>query len=189
MLMQPLMISSPARRHRAAGSRRSARLVFERGDAVHRPRRRWAPFRPAGQRWSLPTATSSGSTCSSLPSLLDVRVVGTDIHERGDAAAGLADRVALEQLADLIKEHNGDGLGIVAAPFIERQRDGTDGRNRHEKIFVEHLPVADALATPCAGCRSRPSGRPRNRAAAETSIGSGNQFQPRGTAPPRPGCA
>ena len=80
-----------------------------------------------------------------LTVVLDVRIVGTDIHERGDAAAGLADRIALEQLADLIKEHNGDGLGVVAAPFIERQRDGTDGRNRHEKIFVEHLPVADAL--------------------------------------------
>ena len=82
-----------------------------------------------------------------LAVVLDVRVVGTDVHQRRDVAAGLADGVALEQLADLVEEHNGHGLGIVAALFIDGERDGADRGDRHQEVFVEHLMVADAL--PC----------------------------------------
>ena len=78
---------------------------------------------------------------------LDVGIVGANVHERRDAAAGLADGVALEQLADLIEEHDRDGLGVVTAFFVHGERDRADGRDRHEEVFVEHLMVADAL--PC----------------------------------------
>ena len=80
-----------------------------------------------------------------LAVVLDVRVVGADVHQRRDVAAGLADRVALEQLADLVEQHNGHGLVIVAALFVDRERDGADRGDRHQKVFIEHLMVADAL--------------------------------------------
>ena len=78
---------------------------------------------------------------------LDVGVVGTNVHQRRDVAAGLADRVALEQLADLVEQHNGHGLVIVAALFVDRERDSADRGDRHQEVFVEHLMVANAL--PC----------------------------------------
>ena len=82
-----------------------------------------------------------------LAATLDVGVVGADVHQRRDVAAGLADGVALEQLADLIEQHDRHGLVIVAALFIDGERDRADGRDRHQEVFVEHLMVADAL--PC----------------------------------------
>ena len=82
-----------------------------------------------------------------LAVVLDVRVVGADVHQRRDVASGLADGVALEQLADLVEQHNGHGLVIVAALFIDGERDGADRGDRHQEVFVEHLMVADAL--PC----------------------------------------
>ena len=82
-----------------------------------------------------------------LAVVLDVGVVGTNVHQRRDVAAGLADGVALEQLADLVEEHDRHGLVIVAALFVDRERDGADRCDRHQEVFVEHLMVADAL--PC----------------------------------------
>ena len=78
---------------------------------------------------------------------LDVGVVGANVHQRRDVAAGLADGVALEQLADLVEEHDRHGLVIVAALFIDGERDGADRGDCHQEVLVEHLMVADAL--PC----------------------------------------
>ena len=45
-----------------------------------------------------------------LAVLLDVGIVGPDVHQSGDVAAALAHSIALEQLADLIEQHHGHGL-------------------------------------------------------------------------------
>ena len=75
---------------------------------------------------------------------LNVRVIRADIHQRADVAAALADGVALKQLADLIKQHDGDGFHIVAAARDDRQRERADGGHGHQKVFVEHLTVQNA---------------------------------------------
>ena len=75
----------------------------------------------------------------------DVGIVRADVHERRDVPAALADRVALEQLADLVEQHNGDGLGEVRVLFVDRQRDRTERGDGHQEVFVEHTAVADAL--------------------------------------------
>ena len=79
-----------------------------------------------------------------LPVLLNVGVVGTDVHQGADVLAALAHGVALEQLADLVEQHDGDGLVVVAALFIDGQREGADGGHGHQEILVEHLAVEDA---------------------------------------------
>ena len=76
---------------------------------------------------------------------LDIRVIRADIHQRADVAAALADRIALKQLANLIKQHNGNGFHIVAAALINRQRKRADGGDRHQEVFVKHLTVQNAL--------------------------------------------
>ena len=76
--------------------------------------------------------------------VLDVRVVGADVHQRADAAAAAADGDALEQLADLVEEHDGDGLVEVAAALDDRQRDRAERRHGHQEVLVEDLPVSDA---------------------------------------------
>ena len=71
-------------------------------------------------------------------------MIRADVHQLADVAAALADRIALEPFADLIKQHDGDGLRII--PVVrDGQGDGTDGRDRHQKALIEHLPVAYAL--------------------------------------------
>ena len=80
------------------------------------------------------------------PVPLDVRIVRADVHQRGDALAALADGVGLEQLADLVEQHDCDGLGEIAAALVQRQRDGADRGHRHEEVLIEHLSVQDALA-------------------------------------------
>ena len=57
----------------------------------------------------------------------------------------LTDGIALEQLADLVKEHDGDGLGIIAAFVDQGNRHSADGCHRHEEVLVKDLSVFDAL--------------------------------------------
>ena len=77
--------------------------------------------------------------------LLNIRVVRTDVHERADVFPAFVDGKALEQLADLIEKHNGDGLGIIAA-FVDQGNDhSTDRRHSHKKVLVKDLSVPDAL--------------------------------------------
>ena len=71
--------------------------------------------------------------------LLDVGIVGADVHEVGDAAAALAHSVALEQLAHLIEHHDGAALAPVA------QGHGAHGGHGHEEVLVKHLPAENAL--------------------------------------------
>ena len=67
----------------------------------------------------------------------NARRIGADIQERGDGAARALDRIGLEPLADLVEQHNGDTLGVVA------ERECPDGCNRHEEIFIKDAPVTD----------------------------------------------
>ena len=62
---------------------------------------------------------------------LNIRIVGPDVHELGDVAAGLAHGVALEPLAYLVEEHDGDGLRVVAAALVERERYRADRGDGH----------------------------------------------------------
>ena len=71
---------------------------------------------------------------------LDIGVVRADVHQVADVFAAAADGVALKQLADLVKQHDGHGLGIVP----EHHR--ADGGHGHEQVFVERLAVINALA-------------------------------------------
>ena len=81
-----------------------------------------------------------------LPVLLNVGVVGTDVHQGADVLAALAHGVALEQLADLVKQHDGDGFVVVAALFIDGQREGADSGHSHQEVLVEYPAVEDALS-------------------------------------------
>ena len=76
----------------------------------------------------------------------NVGVVGADIHKRADVLAALADGVALEQLAYLVKQHNGDSLVVVAAALIYRQRKRADRGDGHQKVLVKYAAVEYALA-------------------------------------------
>ena len=69
---------------------------------------------------------------------LQIRAVGADVHQRGDARTALADGVGLEQLADLVEQHNGHALGVLTAA------DGADRGDGHQEIFVKNFAVLDA---------------------------------------------
>ena len=69
---------------------------------------------------------------------LEVGDLGANVHQRGDAAAALADGVGLEQLADLVEQHNGNALAVLAAG------DRADRGDRHEEVFVKNFAVFDA---------------------------------------------
>ena len=69
----------------------------------------------------------------------NICVIRTNIHEFGDRPAALADRIALEQLANLVEPHNSDALGV----FAERHR--ANRRHRHQEVLIKYLPVHDAL--------------------------------------------
>ena len=70
---------------------------------------------------------------------LDVGIVRTNIHQVGDAAAALTHGVALEQLAHLVKHHNGTALPPIA------QGHSAHGGHSHKEILIEHLPPENAL--------------------------------------------
>ncbi len=69
----------------------------------------------------------------------DVGVFGTYVHERGDRLARFVDRVRLEPLADLVKQHDGDRLAVLA------QHKGANRSERHQKVLVKHLPVLNVF--------------------------------------------
>ena len=72
-----------------------------------------------------------------------IRVIRADIHQFADISPALAHRVALEPLAHLIEQHNGNCFCIIPAPVIERQRNRADGRHRHQEILIKYLAVLD----------------------------------------------
>ena len=77
---------------------------------------------------------------------LDVRVIRADVHERRDISAALADGVALEQLADLIEQHDGDALDIVAALRPDGKEERAERRQCHQEVLVKRPSVENALA-------------------------------------------
>ena len=69
---------------------------------------------------------------------LQVGVIGADVHQGGDVFPALAHRVALEQLADLVEQHNGGGLPVL----LQGQR--AHGGDGHEEVLVEDLALHHA---------------------------------------------
>ena len=77
-----------------------------------------------------------------------VGVVGTDVHQAGDGPARAGGGVVLEELAHLIKEQHGARLvealdGLAGRAAVDGEREGAERRHAHQKVFVEHLAVAD----------------------------------------------
>ena len=67
----------------------------------------------------------------------DVGVVGADIHEGGDGLAAAAYGDGLEELADLIKEHDRRGFGVLP------DGESAQGGDRHQELFIKDLAVGD----------------------------------------------
>ena len=78
------------------------------------------------------------------PLPLYVGIVRADVHKLGDVPAALPHGVALEPLTDLVEQHNGNGLQIVAV-FRNGQSKGTHCGHRHQEAFIKYLMIADAL--------------------------------------------
>ena len=77
---------------------------------------------------------------------LDVGVVGRDVHHGGDGLAALAHRIALEQLAYLVEQHDGCTFGHVGVGVgEEHHRKCAQGGHGHEEVLVEHLTMADVV--------------------------------------------
>ena len=75
-----------------------------------------------------------------------MRHVGTDVHEVGDAVAGLALGITLEEFANLEEKHHEDSLGVLRLGSGEKTyQQGTDSGDGHEEMFVEGVAVGDAL--------------------------------------------
>ena len=75
-----------------------------------------------------------------------VRVVGGNLHHLGNRAARPVHGVVLEQLAYLVKEHDGGALGHVRLTFGEKDEGKrADGGDGHEQVLVEGLTVHDAV--------------------------------------------
>ena len=77
-------------------------------------------------------------------SVLDIGIIGADVHEGGNAAAALAHRIALEEFTYLIEEHYGYRLQIIAAALVKRQGKGAQGGDYHKEVLVEDPLVAYA---------------------------------------------
>ena len=71
-----------------------------------------------------------------------IGIVRTDVHQGGDGLPAAPHSHALEELAHLIEEHDGHGLGVLPAA------ESADGGDGHEKVFVKDLAVADVLHRP-----------------------------------------
>jgi len=67
----------------------------------------------------------------------DVGIVRANVHQACDRFSGLGHRIGLEPFTHLIKQHNGNALGMFA------QNECADGGNRHQEIFVKHLSMQD----------------------------------------------
>ena len=72
------------------------------------------------------------------PILFYIGIIGPDIHQGSDRLAGLGHRVALEELAHLIEEHDENGLRVFA--HTERPHSGQG----HEKVLVKDLAASRA---------------------------------------------
>ena len=78
--------------------------------------------------------------------MLDVGVVGRDVHHGADRLAALAHGVCLEQLADLVEQHDGGAFGHVRVGVGEEHHGKrADGRDGHEEALVERLAAADVV--------------------------------------------
>ncbi len=66
-----------------------------------------------------------------------VRVLRAEVHHRGNGFTGASHGVILEELADLIEEHNGDSLREIA------QGQRAEGGDGHQEILIEDLSVKD----------------------------------------------
>ena len=78
--------------------------------------------------------------------LLDVSVVGRDVHHGTDRLAALAHGVRLKQLADLVEQHDGGAFGHVRVGIGEEHHGKrADGRDGHEEALVEGLAAADVI--------------------------------------------
>ena len=80
-----------------------------------------------------------------LPILLNIGIVWADVHQIGNVAAAFSYCHALEQLPNLIKEHNRHRFGVITAAGIQCQRHRTHCGNRHQETFVKHLTVLDTF--------------------------------------------
>ena len=75
---------------------------------------------------------------------LYVRAIGGNVHHCGDVLARFADGVALEQLAYLVKQHDGAAFGHRGFRVGERDHgERADGGHSHEEVLVEHLAGFD----------------------------------------------
>ena len=79
-----------------------------------------------------------------LAVLLDVGVLGSDVHHGRDGLAALAHGVALEELAHLVEEHDRGALGHVGLRLGEEDhRKGAERSHGHEERLVEGVASAD----------------------------------------------
>ena len=67
----------------------------------------------------------------------NTRRVGADVHEGGDGTAGTLNGIALEPLADLVKQHDDNTLGVVA------EGDRTEGGDCYEEVLVKDASLAN----------------------------------------------
>ena len=75
-----------------------------------------------------------------------MRHVRPYVHEVGDAVAGLALSVTLEEFTDLEEEHHEDGLRVLGlGTGEETDQEGTDGGDGHEEVLIEGVAVGDTL--------------------------------------------
>ena len=79
-----------------------------------------------------------------LALLHNVRTVGANLHQGGNAPSASLHGQALEELADLVEEHHSHTLHKVAVPVIDGQHEGSDGGDGHQEILVEHSSVHHA---------------------------------------------
>ena len=76
--------------------------------------------------------------------LLDIGIVGRDVHHGRDGLAALAHGVALEELAHLVEEHDRGALGHVGLGLGEQHhRKGAERCHRHEEGLVEGVSSAN----------------------------------------------
>ena len=61
------------------------------------------------------------------------------IDKTGDRATGFCHSEVLKMFADLIKEHDGDGFGVLM------NGEGADGGEGHEKVFVEDFAFSEVV--------------------------------------------
>ena len=80
--------------------------------------------------------------------ILDVGIIGADVHQGADVLPAAPHGHGLEQLADLVEEHDRHAFGELAlqppALIVDAQQHGPHRGHGHQEVLVEDLPVADA---------------------------------------------